>query len=67
MDVECEVCRGTHFYLQDGRTYCDRCNSESQAHGHETVVDEETIGTFQTGMAASLKVKQGSSQVLGCL
>lgn len=56
MDVECEVCRGTHFYVRDGITYCSRCNCESQAHGQETVVDDETIGTFQPGIASSLRV-----------
>jgi hypothetical protein len=56
MDFACEVCNGQFFYSRDGVTYCTRCNSESRAHGHETVVDEETIGTFQSGMAAALKV-----------
>ena len=56
MDLSCEVCNGQFFYSRDGVTYCARCNSESRAHGHETVVDEETIGTFQSGMAAALKV-----------
>ena len=57
MDIECEVCRGTQYYVRDGLTFCSRCNSESRAHGHETLVDEETIGTFQAGIASNLKVK----------
>jgi hypothetical protein len=60
MDIECEVCHGTQYYVRDGITFCSRCNSESRAHGHETVVDEETIGTFQAGIASALKVKHWS-------
>lgn len=52
MAIECENCRSSeHFRIQDGVTFCTNCGTESQEHGQETVVDDETIGAF--GSAAS--------------
>ena len=40
---QCETCYNTGgFYIQDGVTFCKFCGQESQQHGHEIVVDEES-------------------------
>ena len=44
MAIECNDCQGTEFQVIDGATYCSNCMLESQEHGQETVVDEETLG-----------------------
>ena len=46
MAIECDNCQGTEFEVQDGATFCLTCGTESQEHGQETVVDEETLGAF---------------------
>ena len=44
--IECENCQGTDFEVQNGATFCIICGTESQEHGQETIVDEETMGAF---------------------
>ena len=46
MAIECENCNGQDFHVVDGATFCRNCNTESQEHGQETVVDEETLGAY---------------------
>ena len=41
--IICETCHESiGFYVQDGTTFCRNCGTESQQHGHELVVDEES-------------------------
>ena len=41
--VRCVTCHEVDgFYVQDGTTFCRHCGTESQQHGHETVVDQES-------------------------
>lgn len=41
--IRCETCYEVDgFYVQDGTTFCRHCGTESQQHGHEIVVDEES-------------------------
>ena len=41
--IRCETCyEFDGFYIQDGSTFCRHCAQESQQHGHEMVVDEES-------------------------
>jgi len=56
MAIECDRCQGTDFHVIDGATYCSNCMLESQEHGQETVVDEETLGAFGDH-AGSIKSK----------
>ena len=46
MAIECDNCQGIDFELIDGAYFCTICGTESQEHGQETVVDEETLGAF---------------------
>ncbi|XP_040580570.2 uncharacterized protein [Lepeophtheirus salmonis] len=45
MTIQCDVCSGTEFHLQEGLRYCTTCLTQSQQHGMETVVDEITMGS----------------------
>ena len=56
--VLCEVCQGDQFYVSDGVTYCQNCGTESQDHGQQMVVDEETMGVFDTAIAGTIKSKR---------
>ena len=41
--IRCETCYEIDgFYVQDGTTFCRHCGTESQQHGHETIIDEES-------------------------
>ena len=41
--IVCETCHEIDgFYVQDGTTFCKHCGTESQQHGHETIIDEES-------------------------
>ena len=41
--IICDTCyENIGFYVQDGTTFCKNCGTESQQHGHELVVDEES-------------------------
>ena len=41
----CEVCQlEGQFYVSDGVTFCQGCGAESQDHGQQMVVDDETLG-----------------------
>ena len=51
MAIECNDCQGTEFQVIDGATYCSNCMLESQEHGQETVVDEETLGRSLVNLA----------------
>ena len=53
--ITCETCQSTDFYRKDGVTYCQVCQTESQEHGAETVVDEESMGMFSAGTASTLR------------
>ena len=55
MSIQCSNCNATEFYLQNGRSFCRKCKVESEEHGHETLVDEETIGAFDTSVVSTLK------------
>ena len=54
--IECEICEGTDFQTFAGATFCTNCGAESQEHGQETIVDEETLGAFGDH-ASALKSK----------
>ena len=55
----CEVCQLVgQFYLSDGVTFCQGCGAESQDHGQQMVVNEETLGVFDTSVAGTLKTKR---------
>lgn len=47
--ITCEVCDGSSFYKKDGISICRTCQTESQEHGQDTVVDADTLGLFTTG------------------
>ena len=54
-----EVCQLLgQFYLSDGVTFCQGCGAESQDHGQQMVVNEETLGVFDTSVAGTLKTKR---------
>ena len=55
---ECQVCHSQGFYVADGVTFCETCGTESQDHGQQLVVDDETIGTFDAATASKLKRKK---------
>lgn len=57
MAIECEYCLGENFETQNGATFCLTCGAESQEHGQETIVDEETIGAFSDGQSSGLSSK----------
>ena len=52
------------FETQNGATFCQTCGAESQEHGQETIVDEETLGAFsdQASNVSSKKLKQKSKK-----
>ena len=55
----CEVCQLVgQFYLSDGVTFCQGCGAESQDHGQQMVVNEETLGVFDSSVAGTLKTKR---------
>ena len=56
---ECLVCHSQDtYYENDGVTFCGVCNTESQDHGQQLVVDDETIGAFDRATAGALKTKR---------
>ena len=57
--VVCEVCQlEGQFYVSDGATFCQGCGAESQDHGQQVVVDDETMGVFDSSVAGTLKTKR---------
>ncbi len=64
MPIECENCQGTDFQVQNGATFCLICGAESQEHGQQTIVDEETLGAFGDH-ASGLKSKSISRKRRG--
>ena len=52
------------FETQNGATFCQTCGAESQEHGQETIVDEETLGAFsdQASNVSSKRLKQKSKK-----
>ena len=55
--IECQYCLSENFETQNGATFCLTCGAESQEHGQETIVDEETIGAFSDGQSSGLSSK----------
>lgn len=57
MAIHCTNCGDSDFYVQDAVYICSRCHLESAEHGQETALDEESLGTFASGTASTLKRK----------
>ena len=64
MGIECAFCLGVTFETQNGATFCQTCGAESQEHGQETIVDEETLGAFSDHASnlSSKKLKRRSKK-----
>ena len=54
--IECVNCHNVgDFVQQDGNFFCGNCGTESQEHGMQTVVEDETLGVYDSATASGLR------------